>query len=91
MDRRVITMERMIQSATGQVAATYGLADRGVLRAGAYADVLVFDPQQLKEEATYTEPRKLASGMRFVFVNGVAAVDEGGATNALAGKVLRKR
>jgi N-acyl-D-aspartate/D-glutamate deacylase len=91
LDRRVITMERMIQSATGQVAATYGLADRGVLRAGAYADVLVFDPQQLKEEATYTEPRKLASGMRFVFVNGVAAVDEGGATNALAGKVLRKR
>jgi len=91
LDRPVITLERMIQSATGQVAATYGLADRGVLRAGAYADVLVFDPQQLKEEATYTEPRKLASGMRFVFVNGVAAVDEGGATNALAGKVLRKR
>jgi N-acyl-D-aspartate/D-glutamate deacylase len=91
MDRQVITMERMVQSATGQVAATYGLTDRGVLRAGAYADVLVFDPQRLEEGATYTDPRKLASGMRYVYVNGVAAVEDGVATNALAGKVMRKR
>ncbi len=91
IDRQVISMARMVESASGQVAATYGLADRGVLRAGAFADVLVFDPQQLKEEATYTAPNRLASGMRFVFVNGVPAVDEGRATNALAGKVLRKR
>jgi N-acyl-D-aspartate/D-glutamate deacylase len=91
MDRQVITLERMVQSATGQVAATYGLTDRGVLRAGAYADVLVFDPQRLEEGATYTDPRKLASGMRYVYVNGVAAVEDGVATNALAGKVMRKR
>lgn len=91
LDRHVISLERMVHSASGQVAATYGLADRGVLRAGAFADVLVFDPQQLKEEATYTEPRKLASGMRWVFVNGTAAVADGTATNALAGRVLRRR
>jgi N-acyl-D-aspartate/D-glutamate deacylase len=65
--------------------------DRGELRAGAFADVLVFDPQALREEATYTEPRRLATGMRWVLVNGVAAVQEGVATNALAGKALRKR
>lgn len=91
MDRQVISMARMVQSASGQVAATYGLTDRGVLRAGAFADVLVFDPQQLKEEATYTEPRKLATGMQWVFVNGLAAVADGAPTNALAGRVLRKR
>ena len=91
LDKPVITMERFVASASGQVAATYGLTDRGTLRAGAYADLLVFDPQQLREEATYTEPRKLASGMRWVFVNGVAAVSNGAPTNALAGKVLRKR
>ena len=91
LDRPVISMARMVESASGQVAATYGLTDRGVLRAGAYADVLVFDPQRLKEEATYTEPRKLATGMRWVFVNGTAAVADGAPTNALAGRALRKR
>lgn len=91
IDRQVISMARMVESASGQVAATYGLADRGVLRAGAFADVLVFDPQQLKEEATYTAPNRLAGGMRYVFVNGVPAVDDGAPTNALAGRVLRKR
>jgi N-acyl-D-amino-acid deacylase len=91
LDKQVISMERMIASATGQVAATYGLVDRGELRAGAFADVLIFDPQALREEATYTEPRKLASGMRWVLVNGVPAVQNGVATNALAGRALRKR
>ena len=90
LDKPVISMERFVASASGQVAATYGLTDRGVLRAGAYADVLVFDPAQIREGATYTEPRKLATGMRWVFVNGVAAVADGAATNALAGKTLRK-
>jgi N-acyl-D-aspartate/D-glutamate deacylase len=91
LDKPVITMERMVASASGQVAATYGLADRGELRAGAFADVLVFDPNAFREEATFTKPRTLASGMEWVIVNGVPAVQEGKATNALAGRVLRKR
>jgi N-acyl-D-aspartate/D-glutamate deacylase len=91
LDKPVISMERMVASASGQVAATYGLADRGVLRVGAFADVLVFDPAEVREAATYTEPRKLASGMRWVFVNGRAAVANGSATNVMAGKALRRR
>ena len=91
LDKPVIAMERMVASASGQVATTYGLADRGVLRVGAFADVLVFDPAEVREEATYTEPRKLASGMRWVFVNGRAAVANGTATNVMAGKALRRR
>jgi N-acyl-D-aspartate/D-glutamate deacylase len=91
LDKPVITMERMVASASGQVAATYGLTDRGELRAGAFADVLVFDPNAIREEATYTEPRKLASGMAWVIVNGVPAVQDGKATGALAGRVLKKR
>jgi N-acyl-D-aspartate/D-glutamate deacylase len=91
LDKPVISMERMIASASGQVAATYGLVDRGELRAGAFADVLVFDPMAIREEATYTEPRKLASGMDWVIVNGVPAVADGKATGALAGQALRKR
>lgn len=90
LDKPVITMQRMVQASAGQVAQVYGLTDRGVLRAGAFADVIVFDPKTIRDEATYTEPEKLATGMRWVFVNGKAAVSDGKPTGALAGKALRR-
>jgi N-acyl-D-aspartate/D-glutamate deacylase len=73
------------------VAATYGIADRGVLRGGAFADVIVFDPATIRDVATYTEPTRLAEGMRWVFVNGVAAVAEGAPMGTLSGRGLRAR
>ncbi|MCA0375695.1 MAG: amidohydrolase family protein [Gemmatimonadetes bacterium] len=91
LDKPVITMQRMVQASSAQVAQVYGLTDRGVLRAGAFADVIVFDPKTIRDEATYVEPRKLATGMRWVFVNGVAAVRDGAPTGALGGRALRKR
>jgi N-acyl-D-aspartate/D-glutamate deacylase len=90
LDKPVITMQRMVRASAGQVAETYGLADRGVLRAGAFADVVVFDPKTIRDEATYTEPTKLATGMRWVFVNGKAAVSDGKITGTLAGRGLRR-
>ncbi|HYW32831.1 MAG TPA: amidohydrolase family protein [Gemmatimonas sp.] len=90
LDKPVITMERMIHSSAGQVAEVYGLADRGVLRPGAFADLIVFDPRTIRDEATYVEPTKLATGMRWVFVNGVAAVANSTPTGALAGQALRR-
>ena len=90
LDKPVITMQRMVRASAGQVAETYGLTDRGVLRAGAFADVIVFDPKTIRDEATYTEPTKLASGMRWVFVNGKAAVRDGTVTGTLAGRGLRR-
>ena len=90
LDKPVITMQRMVRASAGQVAETYGLTDRGVLRAGAFADVIVFDPKTIRDEATYTEPTKLASGVRYVFVNGKAAVSDGKLTGTLAGKALRR-
>lgn len=90
LDTPVITMARMIASSSGQVAAVYGIADRGMLRAGAFADVIVFDPATIRDVATYTAPTALAVGMRWVFVNGVAAVADGAPTGALAGRGLRR-
>jgi N-acyl-D-aspartate/D-glutamate deacylase len=90
LDKKVITMQRMIQASAGQVAATYGLVDRGVLRAGAFADVIVFDPATIRDQATYVEPKKLATGVRWVFVNGKTAVKEGALTGMMAGKALRR-
>jgi N-acyl-D-amino-acid deacylase len=90
LERRVITMQRMIQSSSAQVAVTYGLTDRGQLRAGAFADVIVFDPATIRDEATYTEPTRLATGMRWVFVNGTAAVRDGAMAGVYAGRALRR-
>jgi N-acyl-D-aspartate/D-glutamate deacylase len=91
LDKPVITMERMVQSATAQVAGVYGITERGWLKTGYYADVIVFDPRTVREEATYVEPTKLSVGMRWVFVNGKAAVADGQPTGVMAGKGLRKR
>ncbi|HJR33382.1 MAG TPA: amidohydrolase family protein [Gemmatimonadales bacterium] len=90
LDKPVITMERMIQASSGQVAEVYRIPDRGTLEVGRFADLIVFDPKTIREEATYVEPEKLSTGMRWVFVNGQAAVADGAPTGALAGKGLRK-
>jgi N-acyl-D-aspartate/D-glutamate deacylase len=90
LDKPVITMARMIQSSSTQVAAVYGLTDRGALATGKFADVIVFDPRTIRDEATYTEPEKLSTGMRWVFVNGKPAVSNGTPTGAMAGRALRK-
>jgi len=91
LDKPVITMERMIQSSSQQVAEVYGIRERGSIKAGYFADVIVFDPATIREQATYVEPEKLSTGMRWVMVNGRLAVDNGQPTNVLAGKGLRKR
>jgi len=91
LDKPVITMERMIQSSSQQVAEVYGIRERGSIKTGSFADVIVFDPATIREMATYVEPEKLSVGMRWVFVNGKAAVADGQPTGVLAGKGLRKR
>lgn len=91
LDKPVITMQRMIQSSTAQVADVYGIAERGALRQGWFADVIVFDPATIRDVATYVEPERLSTGMRWVFVNGRAAVEAGEPTGTLAGRGLRKR
>ena len=91
LDKPVITMQRMVQASSAQVADVYGIKDRGWLKPGYYADVIVFDPKTIREQATYVEPEKLSVGMQWVFVNGKAAVAEGMPTGVMAGKGLRKR
>ena len=84
-------MQRMVQSSTAQVAEVYGITERGALKRGYFADVIVFDPKTIRELATYVEPEKLSVGMQWVFVNGKAAVAEGQPTGVMAGKGLRRR
>lgn len=89
LDRPVITMERAIASSSGQPARDLHIAQRGRLENGWFADVIVFDPKTIRDQSTYAEPEKLATGMRWVFVNGKIAVEDGKPTMALAGRALR--
>jgi N-acyl-D-aspartate/D-glutamate deacylase len=91
LDKPVITMQRMIQSSSQQVAEVYGIRERGSIRTGYFADVVVFDPKTIREQATYVEPERLSVGMRWVLVNGTPAVADGKPTGVMAGKGLRKR
>ena len=90
-DRNVLTLEQAVRRSSSAVAEFFGFADRGVVRPGAFADVIVFDPATVADRATYEEPTLLAVGMKWVFVNGVAAIADGEYTGAIAGKVLRVR
>jgi N-acyl-D-aspartate/D-glutamate deacylase len=76
---------------TGQPAEVLRLKDRGVLRPGAFADVVVFDLARLRERTTYAQPRVWSEGMVHVFVNGQRALADGRPTGIRAGRVLSRR
>jgi dihydroorotase/N-acyl-D-amino-acid deacylase len=84
-----LRLEEAIRKFTALPAQRMRLADRGVLKAGMWADVVVFDPDTVRDLATFENPNQLAQGMDFVLVNGVPVIDQGKMTGALPGKVLR--
>ncbi|MEQ8330280.1 MAG: amidohydrolase family protein [Longimicrobiales bacterium] len=90
LEDSVISMARMIEASSGQPAAVLGLEGRGRLAEGVFADVAVFDPATIRDEATFLDPTRLSTGMRYVLVNGVLAVDDGQPTGALAGRVVER-
>ena len=77
---------------TGLSAATMGLLkqNRGILRTGFAADILVFDPEKIQDKATYENPHQFAEGFEWVIVNGIPARANGNFTGNRAGKMLRK-
>ncbi len=91
LDRKVIPLHTAIHRSSGLTADTFHIQDRGRIVQGAYADVLIFDPAKIKDMATYEEPEKLADGMRWVFVNGRAAIDDGKYTGVLEGRALTRQ
>jgi N-acyl-D-amino-acid deacylase len=88
-DRGALDLETAIRSMTTLPAAVFGIKDRGQLRSGAFADVLIFDLAKVNDAATYEKPHQLAEGMTDIIVNGELARRDGRFTSALAGRVLR--
>ena len=87
IDKQIISLPFAIRSMTSLPAQIMGLSDRGWIRAGYWADLVLFD-ESIEDTATFTQPHQYPKGIPFVFVNGVAVVDDGRLTKALPGKVL---
>jgi len=88
-DEHVLTLEEAIRKMTSLAANRVHLVERGLLKPGFFADVVVFDPQQVRDVATFEDPNRLSVGMRYVIVNGALAMFAGRQTNALPGRPLR--
>ncbi len=88
-DEKLLTLAEAVHKMTGLSAARVGLQGRGVLHAGAFADITIFDPARVRDRATFEEPNQYAAGISYVVVNGQLAVDNGVRTDALAGRILR--
>jgi N-acyl-D-amino-acid deacylase len=88
LDRGVISVEHAIRSSTSLPALIMGLKDRGLIREGLAADLVVFDLATIRDKATFFEPHQYPEGIDYVFVNGTAVVDGGKLTGALAGQLI---
>src|SRR5947209_664587 len=86
---KALTLEDAIRKCSALPAQRMHLIDRGVLKTGMWADVVVFDPATVRDRATFDNPNQLSEGMEYVLVNGVPVIDQGKMTRALPGKVLR--
>ena len=89
-DLDLLTLEVAIHKMTGMSAARLRLRDRGVLRAGSFADVVVFDPNTIADKSTFEQPHQYPVGIDYVFVNGVPALDAGTFADTRAGRILRR-
>jgi N-acyl-D-amino-acid deacylase len=88
-DRHVLTLEEAVHRATGLAADHMGFKDRGTVRPGQAADLVLFDPATIADRATITDPHALSEGVRTVWVGGTIVYQDGHATAARPGKVLR--
>ena len=88
-DEQVITLPEAVRRLTSLPAENFNIRDRGRLQVGFFADVVVFDAEQVRDHATYDEPHQYATGVQHVFVNGVQVLDNGQHTGATPGRVVR--
>ena len=89
-ERGILSVEEAIYKMTGLPAASLGLTDRGLIREGMKADIVVFDPETIADQATFTDPHQYPVGIFYVVVNGKLALEEGRFVDARAGEILRK-
>jgi N-acyl-D-amino-acid deacylase len=87
-EKKILTLPEAIKKVSSMPATKMGLKDRGTVREGAFADLVVFDPDRILDRATYTEPEQYSTGIDYVLVNGRVVIDHDRHTGALPGKFL---
>jgi N-acyl-D-amino-acid deacylase len=87
-DEKVLDLEDAVRKMTSMPAQVLGLKDRGLVREGFWADLVLLNPDTVADTATYDNPKQYPRGIDYVFVNGVAVVDQGHHTNARPGRVV---
>jgi N-acyl-D-amino-acid deacylase len=90
-DEKQLSLPEAVRRMSGLPAAILGLADRGLLRTGYHADIVLFDPAAIADKASFADPHRYATGVSDVFVNGIAALADGQPTGAASGRVVRGR
>ncbi|UFX46467.1 MULTISPECIES: N-acyl-D-amino-acid deacylase family protein [Bradyrhizobium] len=90
-DEKLFDLEEAVRRMTGLPAATFGFADRGAVKCGAFADLVLFDPDTVIDAATFEQPVQTAHGIELVLVNGVPVWRDGASTGARPGRVLRRQ
>ncbi|MBM4369656.1 MAG: amidohydrolase family protein, partial [Deltaproteobacteria bacterium] len=88
-ERQATTLEDAVRKSSSAVATRLSIHDRGVLKPGLKADLVVFDPNTIIDKATFEQPHQLSTGVRDLFVNGVAVLRDGKHTGAKPGEVVR--
>ncbi|HBL75867.1 MAG: hypothetical protein A2W90_10655 [Bacteroidetes bacterium GWF2_42_66] len=89
LDEKIISMEQAIKAATSMPADMTGLKDRGYLEVGKVADIVVFNPETIRETATFAEPHQYSTGVEYLLVNGDMVIDKGQYNGKLSGKAIR--
>jgi N-acyl-D-amino-acid deacylase len=89
-DVGLLTLETAVHKMTGLSAEKFGLKDRGIIRAGAFADLTLFDPAAIIDRGTFENPARPAAGIAMVMVNGQAVLEAGKPTGARPGRALRR-
>ncbi len=88
-ERNILSWEEAVRKMTSAPATQLGLFDRGIIRTGMFADIVIFDPERVTDRATYENPSLYPEGIHWVLVNGKIAIDENGHSGVPAGRVLR--
>jgi N-acyl-D-amino-acid deacylase len=90
-EEHALTLPEAIRKLSAQPALNLSLPDRGMLKSGYFADIVIFDPKTIQDHASYAQPHRLATGVSYVLVNGSVALKEGEATGAASGRFVHGR
>jgi N-acyl-D-amino-acid deacylase len=90
-EKKIVSLEEAIRKMTSLPASTFSLWDRGLLRPGMAADIVIFDEKTVSDRATFQQPKQYAAGIEYVIVNGQAVIEQGTYSGARSGRILRGR